>query len=288
MALLLRSLPHRIHFMRETGIIEHIYNAWEDENLLQSVAKVVCLIVPRGLWAAGFDANGQVLTVHYAGYGAHKPVWRLDFFEQLLSSHPLFTRRELVTNVSFGGSKFLLTPQELFTDESAADWLTKLFVVEPREQVVSAQIADSPLFVTAAYPAGFVELVNINFPSATTNTFVSTMLTASTHAGYTLQCCVADTHAYLVLHLSGKLLWYKVIDCDGGADIAYEVLHYCTVHAIQPSSVSLLASALTDNGFDYLNEMTQFLPNLRDVTGKELIHRWQPVIELANRLYTCA
>jgi hypothetical protein len=48
----------------DNNTYEQVYNIKEDASVTSSVTSIICVLVQRGILAAGFDSSGTLLTLH--------------------------------------------------------------------------------------------------------------------------------------------------------------------------------------------------------------------------------
>ncbi len=266
---------------------EQIYNVREDETLLSRVALVIGVLVPRGVYVAGFSISKELLTIHYNGYGEDRPVWELDFFEQLFANEPLLAVREKVKGVFINTDKNLIVPDELYAKEAAENWLRKVFFVEANEVVKRKHLENDAANYLQAIPVNISELVKINFKKAAVFPLAAYHFRDKHAQSLFLQCCIGPEQVTATLHNYSQLLWHKVFDYTCAEDIAYAVKLLCKENYIDASKLNLVCNGLTGMEYDVINELTQYFPGLKGGNGLTLHERWDPAITLANQLMLC-
>lgn len=270
-----------------TNINEQVYNVREDPSLSSRVALVFCVLVQRGLFIAGFSITKELLTIHYTEYAANKPVWDLDFFEQSFANEPLLSVREKVKGVFIGSSKNLIVPDELYAEDHAKDWLSKLFFVEQRDIIITTPLANDKAIFLAAIPLNISELVKINFKKATFLPLSAYHFTTPQVQSLHLQCCISSEQVTATLHNYSQLLWHKVFDHVCAEDIAYAIRQLCSENYIDAAKLNISCNALAGADYDVVNDMTQYFANIKAGNGHTIHARWEPTISLANQLLSC-
>lgn len=273
--------------MTDTGINEQVYNLHEDSTLLSSVASVICVLVPRGLLLAGFDEAGEVLALHFSGYGDHRPIWQLDFFEHLFSTEPLLAVKSKVKGVFLSSHKTMVVPQELYTEQEAKAWLNKVFQQEPIERFGMAEVAKDKVVIAHMVPTHISELARINFKNVKELPLMASNFAGKDAQSLQLCCCFTGNDAILTLHNYSQLLWHTVTPYSSAADIAYLVMHHCKLNYIDHNKLSVVCNTMQGTEFEMLNELSRYFPGLRSGEGEPIANRWEPVIALANRLKSC-
>ena len=266
---------------------EQIYNVREDDTLSQRVALVIGVLVPRGVYIVGFSITKELLTIHYTGYSTTKPVWQLDFFEQLFASEPLLTVREKVKGMFVSSAKNLIIPDELYNESAAADWLRQLHYVEQQEVITSYALENDKATYLHAVPVNINELIKINFRKAVVLPLCDYHFAAPQVQSLHMQCCLSSEQVTATLHNYSQLLWHKVFDYSKAEDIAYALKLLCKENYIDPAKLNITCNCLSGAEYDTINELTQYFPNLKAGNGLTIHTRWEPAISLANQLLGC-
>lgn len=165
----------------------------------------------------GFSITKELLTIHYSEYSSTRPVWELDFFEQLFASEPLLAVREKVKGVFLAGDKNLVVPDELYSAPDAEAWLRRIHFVEHLDRVAAFAMENDKAQLLQAFPLNIVELVKINFKRATVLPLQEYQLEHSNTQSLHLQCFITRDQVFASLHNYSQLLWYQVFDyaCAG-------------------------------------------------------------------------
>jgi len=266
---------------------EQIYNVREDEMLSSRVALVISVLLPRGLMIAGFSITKELLTIHYAGYSNTKPVWVLDFFEQLFATEPLLTVREKVKGIFVSSHKNLIVPDELYTEVAATDWLHKLHYVEQQEVVTAYTLENDKATYLHAVPTNINELIKINFRKAVVLPLSDYHFAVRQVQSLHMQCCFSNEQLTATLHNYSQLLWHQIIDYSTAEDIAYALKLLCKENYIDPAKLNITCNCVSGAEYNVVNELTQYFPNLKAGNGLAIHARWEPAISLANQLLAC-
>jgi hypothetical protein len=266
---------------------EQIYNVREDEMLSSRVALVISVLLPRGLMIAGFSITKELQTIHYAGYSNTKPVWELDFFEQLFATEPLLTVREKVKGIFVSSHKNLIVPDELYTEVAATDWLRKLHYVEQQDVVTAYTLENDKATYLHAVPTYINELIKINFRKAVVLPLSDYHFAVRQVQSLHMQCCLSNEQITATLHNYSQLLWHQIIDYSTAEDIAYALKLLCKENYIDPAKLNITCNCVSGAEYDVVNELTQYFPNLKAGNGLTIHARWEPAISLANQLLAC-
>ena len=269
------------------SLLEQVYNVREDDQLLSQVAHVVCVLIPRGFMAAGFGTDRQLLTIHFRGYNNKKPVWDLDFFEQLTQQEPLLAAKEKVKGVFMGNTKFLVVPDELYQQNDANEWMRRLFFIEPGEIITPYRSGNyAPVYVQAM-PVNITELVKINYRKADIAPLPLHHLQAPESTGIYAHCCIIPGSAFITLFSNGRLLWHNCIPCVSGEDIAFAIKQYCQQNNMDAAAIAMHCDALAGAEFPIINELTQYFKGITTGKGETISGRWDASASLAQQLLAC-
>ena len=270
-----------------TGNTEQVYNVREEEHLSARVALVLCVLVQRGVYIAGFSITKELLTIHYSEYSSTRPVWELDFFEQLFATEPLLAVREKVKGVFLAGDKNLVVPDELYAAAEAEAWLRKIHFVERSDRVAVFPMENDKAQLVQAFPLNIVELVKINFKKASVLPLQEYQMEYENAQSLHLQCFFTRDQVVATLHNYSQLLWYQVFDYACAEDIAYAIKNLCKENYIDPVKLHIACTAVSGSEYDVINELTRYFPSVKSGNGLTIHSRWDPAICLANQLLAC-
>ena len=270
-----------------TGNIEQVYNVREDEAISSGVALVLCVLVQRGVFVAGFSITKELLTIHYSEYSSTRPVWELDFFEQLFVTEPLLAVREKVKGVFLAGDKNLVVPDELYAAADAEAWLRKIHFVEHSDRVAAFAMENDKAQLLQAFPLNIIELVKINFKRATVLPLQEYQLEHSNTQSLHLQCFITRDQVFATLHNYSQLLWYQVFDYASAEYIAYTFKNLCKENYIDAAKLHLACTTVSGSEYDVINELTRYFPSVKSGNGRAIQSRCDPAVCLANQLLAC-
>jgi hypothetical protein len=264
-----------------------VYNVEEDITPAERVGTVICILMQRCLYIAGFDSNKELLTIHYTGYKADKAVWDTDFFEHLFSHEQLLKNKDKVRSIFIGTDKNLVVPEDLYEEPAAKNWLSHLHHVEKNDMAGTYALADEKAHYVYAAPVNITELVKINFKKAVIVPLPFYHFCGTGKQSLHLQCVISSEQVTATLHNYSQLLWHKVFSYTSAEDIAYQVKHLCMENNISPSKVTMVCNALSAAEFDVINDLTQYYPGIKAGDGSTINNRWVPAISLAKQLLAC-
>ncbi len=271
----------------DNNIYEQVYNAHEDDTLSSRVALVICLLIPRGMLTAGFSISKELLTIHYSGYNKNKPVWGLDFFEQLFVTEPLLSTREKIKGVFISNNKNLVVPDELYAEKEAKKWLRQLYFIESKDVINILPLENDKAQYLYSFPIDIAELVKINFRKTPVIPLSFHHFNMEQVHSLYLQCTVSNEQVVTTLHNYSQLLWHKVIDYSCAEDIAFEIKLLCKENYIDAAKLNIVCNALSSTEYSVINELTQYFPSIKAGNGLTIHGRWDPAISLVHQLFEC-
>lgn len=260
----------------------------EDETLSSRVALVICVIVQRGLYVAGFSITKELLTIHYKGYANTKPVWDLDFFEQSFAQEPLLAVKEKVKGVFISSKRHIVVPDELYDENSAREWLKRIHFVEPTDKVMLHALGHDKAMFLQAVPLNITELVRINFRKAVVVPLHAYQFNERQSQSLQLQCCISAEQATITLHNYSQLLWHHVMDHASAEDIAYLIRLHCKENYIDPVKLNIVCDTLSGADHDVVKGLSNYFPAIKCGNGRSIQSPWDPAVCLANQLLECA
>ncbi len=269
------------------NIFEQVWNVREDDSVSSSVGMVICVLLQRGMLAAGFGLNKELLTLHYTGYNKNKPVWEINFFEHLFSQEPLLAVREKVKGVFVCNNKNLIVPDALYEEAAAKEWLRKIHFIERKDVIDTYTLEEDKAKYLLGLPVYISELIKINFKKAAVLPLPIYQFRSANKQSLYLQCCVTGEQVCATLHNYSQLLWHKVFDYTSSEDIAFEIRQLCQENNISPSKISMRCNAVSAAEYDVVCDLSQYFPGIRGGNGRNIGSRWDPAIFLAQQLFTC-
>lgn len=269
------------------NIFRQVYNVREDELLLSETDRVTCVFWRRGLLAVAYNASNELLSVHYAAYGKERPVWELDFFEQLFVQEPLLIRQEKINKVFFLTSANMVVPEELYDAHEAANWFGQIHFTEPNDAITAFHLQQEGAYYTYNIPHSINELIKINCRNAAVMPLPLCLLHNKT-SQTTIQCLLTNEQACVTIHNNNKLLWHKVMDYTAAEDIAYEIRLVCKEHNINADRQTICCTATSAAEYSKANELSQYFAAISDGNRQIIKSNWQLAVSLAKLLATCA
>jgi Protein of unknown function (DUF3822) len=265
----------------------HVYNKSEDPSLISQVSQAVCVFMQRGLMTAGFNAAGELLTIHYHGYNKNRQVWELDFFEQLFMQEPLATISKKIKGVFICTDKQLVVPDALYKEKEAKEWLKRIHFVDIKEVTSSYHFDAEQKHYLLAVPPYIAGLVKVNSKGAATLPMAAYQLRQVEQQGLFAQCCVMPDQVCITLHDNGNLLWHKVFGYRAAEDIAFELKHACRENKINDEQLHFVCNAVSAAEHPVVAELSRYFPGTKAGNGSDIDSKWQPAISLAQQLLAC-
>jgi hypothetical protein len=266
---------------------EQVYNSSEDGSFLSRLDEVICVLVQRGVMVAGFTDAKELLTIHYTGYNKNRPVWALDFFEQLFANEPLLAMGNKVKGVFICSDKHLVVPDALYDEQEAVNWLKKIHFIEPGDEILSRHMESDKVNYQYAVPVNITELIKINFSKAVTLPLPVYHFKNVQREGLQLQCCITGEQVCATMHNNGQLLWHRIFHYTCAEDIAYDINHLSIENNITASNITFLCNSISASEYKVLNDLSQYFPSIRSGSGNNIASEWDPAISLAQQLIAC-
>ncbi len=269
------------------NIYRQVYNVREDEHLLSETDNVTCVLTRRGLLAAAYTANNELLSIHYAAYGKERPVWELDFFEQLFAQEPLLIRQDKITKVFFLTSSNMIVPEELYDAAEARNWFDQIHFSELNDTVEHYKLNKEQAYYIYSIPHGINELVKINCRNAAVMPLPTYQLSGKTNQT-SIQCFLTCEQACVTIYNNNKLLWHRVFDYTGAEDIAYEIRLICKEHKLNADKLTIACDTMSAAEYAAANALSQYFAAITDGTQQMIKGLWQPTLSFVKQLTTCA
>ena len=269
------------------NIYRQVYNVREDEHLLAETDNVTCVLSRRGLLAAAYSASNELLSIHYAAYGKERPVWELDFFEQLFAQEPLLVRQDKIKKVFVLTSSNLIIPEELYDAHEAKAWFDQIHFSELNDSLEHYQLQKENAWYVYSIPHGINELVKINCRSAAVMPLPTYQLSGKTNQT-SIQCFITCEQACVTIHNNNKLLWHRVFDYAAAEDIAYEIRLICKEQKLNADKLTISCDTMSATEYATANALSQYFTAITDGIQQSIKGLWQPTLSFVKQLATCA
>lgn len=266
------------------NIYRQVYNVREDEQLLAGLHHVTCIFARRAVLAIGYDANNELLSLHYAGYGKERPVWELGFFEQLFHQEPLLVQHDKISNVFVLTSSEMLVPDALYNKDAAEQWFKSIHFTERNDVITHYAAAAHKAMYLYTIPHGINELIRISCHSAVVRPLAAGQLGNAAP----LQCVLTGEQACVTLQNNGKLLWHKVFDYAQAEDVAYEIKLLCKEHNINSDKITIACGSISTTEYAAVNGLSQYFGGITGSDGQYIKSLWGPTLSMVKQLEACA
>lgn len=253
---------------------------------MQETERVTCVLCRRGMLGAAYDANNELLSVHYAAYGKERPVWEIDFFEQLFAQEPMFVKQDRIDKVFVLTSQNVVVPEELYDEREATNWFNQLHFTEPNDALTHHKLEQEDAYYLYNIPHAINELVKINCRNAVVLPMAAYQLCGKSNQT-SVQCLVTSEQACLTMHSNNKLLWHRIFDYAAAEDIAYEVRLVCKEHNINADKLTIACNTMSATEYALTNDLSQYFAAITDGSGQMIKGLWQPTLSAVKQLGTC-
>jgi hypothetical protein len=254
---------------------------------MDNVVRVLCVLTQRGAWVSGYNAAGEMLTIHYNAYNKNRPVWELDFFEQLFANEPLLAVKDKVAGVFICSERNIVVPDALYEEKEAENWLRKIHFVDINDVVLSRHIVPAKVRYVMAVPVKITELININFKTAVTLPLAIYQFSDVQKGAPEVKCCITNEEACVTLYNHRQLLWHKIFSYASAQDIAYNIRHCCEENDVNVSAMKITIDTLTGAEYEISHDLSQYFLGTQKSQGKNNGIRWQPAVSLGQQLIKC-
>ena len=269
------------------NIYRQVYNAYEDPALLALTDHIVCLFTRRGVLASAFNSADELLSIHYAGYSKDKPVWELDFFEQLFLQEPLLVKRDKITKVFFLSDKNIVVPDDLYEPRDAENWLRTICFTDIIDTIDHFNLENDRASYVYAIPLNIKELVKINCPGVPVLPLPAHQFNTPDRPSTSLQCFISAEQACVTFYYGDNLLWHKVFEYAAAEDIVYEINLLCKEHGIDAGKLTISCNTISATEYTVINNLSQYFTMIRTGYGNKINSFWSPTISLVQQLLTC-
>lgn len=265
------------------------FHANEHNTLLSEVDSVLCVLLPKAVLAAGFNADGQVVVAHFNADPATKTNWEPDFFEQQFMGETLLGVPQQIRAVFVASEHALLIPQSVFHADAARQWIQKLAAASPNEVLHHHPISQPEASYAFTLPAPMDKLLHRYFDTTPVLPLALYQHHKPTKAQCLMQCFVAEGRAYASLHQNGVLAWQQQFPCTTAEDIVWQVLGICHELHIPRVDVQMELTMASDAHFEMATELERYFPKIKwtRAAGAE-DGAWAPALFLLQQLFVCA
>lgn len=268
---------------------EQIYKLHNSDNLISQIAKIIILLMPRGVSVAGFSDRGDLLMIKNNEYKKSLPQWIIDFYEHQFLNDQMLSAPHKVTSVFVAGDKNLLVPELLYKPHDSEEWLKRLHFVEANEVISTHHLREDKAYYLYAWPSAIKSLVNRYFTKTKILPFATYQFYKPFKAECSMQMSLTADRVFATLYKNRELYWHQAFSYKSSEDIVYQVKHVAKEFRIDDAQMSMQCTVANKALIDHVTEMLQFFPGLKDGTGTVVTNErsWMSNIYLIQQLYAC-
>lgn len=268
---------------------EQIYKLHNSDNLIAQIAKIVIVLMPRGMSVAGFSDRGDLLMIKNNDYKKALPQWIIDFYEHKFLNDQMLSAPHKVTSVFVASDKNLLVPELLYKPHDAEEWLKKMHFIEANEIVTTHHMREDKAYYLYAWPSAIKSLINRYFTKTKILPFSTYQFYKPFKAECSLQMSLTADKVYATLYKNRELCWHQVFDYKTSEDIVYQVKHMAQEYAVDTNSMAVQCTVANKSLADHVTALLQYFPGLKDGTGTVVTNErsWMSNIYLIQQLYAC-
>lgn len=272
-----------------SALNQQIYKVQTSDNILSQVARVMMVLMPRGLSIAGFSERGDLLMIKYNDYKKSLPQWIIDFFEHQFLNDELLSEPHKVVSVFVATDKAMIVPEILFKQQEAEKWLRKLYFVESNEIINTHHLREDRTYYMYAWPAAIKSVISRYFPKARVLPFATYQFYKPFKSESALQCCLTNDKGFATLYKNRELYWHQAFDYTNAEDVAFKLKHVARQFELNPADMVLQCTVTNRSLSSYISELAQYFPGLKDGTGSVVTNErtWVSNIYLLQQLYAC-
>jgi hypothetical protein len=266
------------------------FNAHEGPTLIAQVEKVILLIFPRGLLVAGFNASGDLLMINYTAHNDSMPTWILDFYEHSFIDNKLLQAPEKIAGVFIATEKYLIIPDELFSEGHAEDWLKKIFFVESGETTDRFRLHEDKAHYLFAYSTAIKNLATRYFHVAPVLPLACYQFHKPYKMDAILQCCITPDQVIATLYKNQHLTWHQNFAYSTAEDIAYQIGLMSKQYRLDSQNMDFHVSVVHKELNNVVLDLTQYYPKLKyGNDGDNIGHskEWNMTSNLLQQLISC-
>lgn len=273
-----------------TGSTQQVYKVHNGDTLMSQVTRVIFILFPRGVTAAGFSERGDLLVAEYNDYKQSLGGWILDFFEHQFLNNELLAAPHKVIAAFIASDKTMLVPEVLYNQTEAEKWMRQLHAIEGNEIISNHHLREDKAYYMYSWPAAMKSLVGRYFTKAKVLPFSLYQFYKPFKSECSLQCSLTNDQVFATLYKDRSLHWHQVFEYQNAEDIAYHFKHLAKEKQIADNELVLQCTTANRGLAGVVTELTQYFPTLKDGSGNiETNDRsWTGTIYLLQQLYACA
>lgn len=268
---------------------EQIYKLHTGDNIISQIAKVIIVLMPRGISVAGFSERGDLLMIKNNEYKKTLPTWIIDFYEHQFLNEQMLSAPHKVTSVFVAGDKTLVVPEMLYKPHDSEAWLRKLHFIEANEVITTHHLREDKAYYLYSWPAAIKSLINRYFTKSKILPFATYQFYKPFKAECSMQISLTADRAFATLYKNRELHWHQVFPFKSSEDIVYQVKLAAQQFDINDMQMAMQCTVVNKTLASHITEMLQFFPGLKDGTGTVVANdrSWVSNIYLIQQLYAC-
>lgn len=269
------------------GIINKVYTLNNSADLIYEVTKAVCVFTKDSLVIAGYNDKGKVLLVDHAERSPDSPVNYMDFLESRFNNKSLQSVLSKVNVAFFSGLKTMLVPKALYQEETAVQWMQKLYFVEKDETIIAHQLKDGKTNYLFTVPNDLLEMVETYLPKVRRLPLAAYQFAKKHKSGNVMECCIGQEEALATLYKNDAVYWHQSFPYENAEDIAYQLKHACGENSTEDGEL-ILHCTTTDKELSHkLYLLAQYFPNIDFATSNDVKDAWAGMVSLIEQMYPC-
>lgn len=273
----------------DTAARQRSYRASEHDTLLSEVDGVLCVLLPKAVLAAGFDAEGKAIVAHYRPGPPGQSAWHPAFFEEQFMSETLLGVPQQIRAVFAASEEAMLIPRPLFEPKTARSWIQKLSAGCPTDVLHHRKTAQPDAEYAFLISAAMDKLLHRYFGETPLLPLAAYQFHKPAKAHYLMQCLVTEGRAIASLHQMGHLIWHQQFDCAKPEDLAWQAASLCRELHIPRIDLQMELAMTSDTPSGFAAELECYFPKIkwsRSAAGDD--GPWAPALFLLQQLYACA
>jgi len=266
------------------------YRNSQHATVLSEINAVICVLFPRAILVAGFDAAGILRLAQYNYLDADMPAWHLDFFQHDFINEKLMGVPQQLKAIFIGTEDELIIPNDVFEEALAKDWLRNLRAVCPDDVFKTFELKDAGAQYTYNLSGRMDKLLHRYFGQTPILPLAAYQFhKPNTGKEHLLSCVITESLFVGSLFQLGKLQWHRQFSYNTIEDIAWELVNLCKELHIGANDLVLECGIIRKDSYDFALELERYFPAIRWSAdeGKDL-DPWSPFVYLAQQLYACA
>jgi hypothetical protein len=229
------------------------------DDPLTNIETVHLIIWDKGLCVAGYDLQGNVLTVKVYSFS----YWNVAAIESIFVNEPLVAGPQPVTHIWIAEERNLIIPQHLYTLEAAVQWLHQFHFIEAGE-TIQATAVHQQLQVTIVYPLQdkLHALLHKYFAEGKIDAISGMVLCQEPLVGQdTADITFLGKKVVLTIRCKGKLVNHQISEVTDINNLVYKIASICQEYDIKQDRLTVSLSGLCTT-IETVAELKSFFPEM--------------------------